>query len=210
MLIVGAKGFAKEVLEIFVQKNETQGLFFFDDVNQSDPDILYSEFPVIKNVEDVPSYFDKDKRYTLGIGKPKLRKMLADRFDGLGGEFTTVISAQAEIGSFGIIIEEGSIILSGVKVSNDVKIGRGTMIYYNSVITHDVSIGRFCEISPSVSILGRAVIGDFVSIGAGSVIFPDVVIGDNSIIAAGSVVRENVPANCMVAGVPALFKKNLE
>jgi acetyltransferase-like isoleucine patch superfamily enzyme len=34
-------------------------------------------------------------------------------------------------------------------------------------------------------------------------------IGDNSIIAAGSVVKEDVPPNVMVAGVPAKIKKNL-
>lgn len=210
MLIVGAKGFAKEVLEIFVQKNETEDLSFFDDVTQAGPDLLYEKFAIIKNDEVVTKLFVKDKRYTLGLGQPKLRKRLADRFDSLGGEFTTVISRTAEIGSYGINIEEGCIIMSGVRISNDVTIGRGSMIYYNSVITHDVKMGKFCEISPSVNILGRALIGDFVSIGAGSVIFPDVVIGDNSIIAAGSVVRENVPANVMVAGVPAVVKKILE
>ena len=209
MLIVGAKGFAKEVLEIFLQKNETQNLFFFDDVTKEGADVLYKRFSIIKNDKHVAELFARDKRYTLGIGKPKLRKMLADRFDRLGGELTSVISPRAELGSLGITIGEGCIILAGVRVSNDVKIGRGTMVYYNSVITHDVSVGQFCEISPSVNILGRAVIGDFVSIGAGSVIFPDVVIGNNSVIAAGSVVRENVPANVMVAGVPAVIKKNL-
>jgi hypothetical protein len=30
MLIIGAKGFAKEVLEIFKQKNEIDNLFFYD------------------------------------------------------------------------------------------------------------------------------------------------------------------------------------
>lgn len=83
------------------------------------------------------------------------------------------------------------------------------MAYYNSVITHDVKIGEFCEISPSVNILGRVHIGNFVSIGAGSVIFPDVVIGSNSVIAAGAVVRNNVPENVMVAGIPAVVKKEL-
>ena len=210
MLIVGAKGFAKEVLEIFLQKNETKNLFFFDDVTKEGADFLYERFPIIKNDEHVTELFAGDKRYTLGIGKPKLRKMLADRFDCLGGELTSVISTRAELGSLGITIEEGCIIMAGVRVSNDVKIGRGTMVYYNSVITHDVSVGQFCEISPSVNVLGRAVIGDFVSIGAGSVIFPDVVIGNNSVIGAGSIVRDNVPAHAMVAGVPAIFKKNIE
>jgi D-lactate dehydrogenase len=88
-------------------------------------------------------------------------------------------------------------------------IGMGTLIYYNSVITHDAKIGEFCEISPSVNILGRAEIGDFTHVATGSIIFPDVKIGKNCIIAAGSVVRNNFPNNVMVAGIPAIIKKEL-
>lgn len=53
------------------------------------------------------------------------------------------------------------------------------------------------------------VIGKNVWIGAGSIILAGVEIGDNSIVAAGSVVRKSVPSNVLVAGVPAIVKKNL-
>jgi len=41
------------------------------------------------------------------------------------------------------------------------------------------------------------------SIGSGSVIMCNVIIGENSIVGAGSVVTKDVPANTIVAGVPA-------
>lgn len=40
-------------------------------------------------------------------------------------------------------------------------------------------------------------------IGAGSTILPGVTVGRRSFVAAGSVVVKNVPANCLVGGVPA-------
>ena len=40
MLIVGAKGFAKEVLEVLHQLNETEDVVFYDDVNKDAPDFL--------------------------------------------------------------------------------------------------------------------------------------------------------------------------
>lgn len=43
-------------------------------------------------------------------------------------------------------------------------------------------------------------------IGCQCVIMPGVTIGRGSIVAAGALVRENVPANAMVAGVPARVK----
>lgn len=210
MLIVGAKGFAKELLEIFHQKNDIDGLCFYDDVSKDFPDKLYQKFKVLKNESQAIEHFEKDGKYfTIGIGNPKLRFALYEKFSKLGGLFSSTISQNAEIGSYAIEIGEGVNILGGVRISNDVKIGIGTMIYYNSVITHDVEIGKFCEISPSVNILGRVKIGDFTQIGTGSVIFPDVIIGNNVIIAAGSVVRNNIPNNTLVAGVPATIKKNL-
>jgi len=210
VLIIGAKGFAKEVLEILYQNEKTENLCFYDDVNDDLPDKLFGQFPILRTIEEAKIYFKQtSNQFVLGIGNPILRKKLSDKFESIGGELSSVISKHAEIGSFGIQISSGCNILSGVKISNDVAIGKGTMVYYNSVITHDVKIGEFCEISPSVNILGRVHIGNFVSIGAGSVIFPDVVIGSNSVIAAGAVVRNNVPANVMVAGIPALIKKYL-
>lgn len=49
------------------------------------------------------------------------------------------------------------------------------------------------------------VVGRNVWIGSNSTILQGVTIGDNSIIAAGSVVTKDVPANAIVAGVPARF-----
>lgn len=48
-------------------------------------------------------------------------------------------------------------------------------------------------------------------IGANSVILPGVTVGENSVVAAGSVVTKDIPADTVVAGVPArIFKKVTE
>ena len=46
-------------------------------------------------------------------------------------------------------------------------------------------------------------------IGAAATILPGVTIGENAIVAAGAVVSKNVPANTVVAGVPAQFIKTI-
>ena len=46
-------------------------------------------------------------------------------------------------------------------------------------------------------------------IGANSVILPGVTVGENSVVAAGSVVTKDVPADTVVAGVPARVIKNV-
>lgn len=53
------------------------------------------------------------------------------------------------------------------------------------------------------------VVGRNVWIGSNSTILQGVTIGDNSIIATGSVVTKDVPANAIVAGVPARFIRSI-
>jgi len=53
------------------------------------------------------------------------------------------------------------------------------------------------------------VVGRNVWIGSNSTILQGVTIGDNSIIAAGSVVTKDVPANAIIAGVPARFIRSI-
>lgn len=210
MLIIGARGFAKEVLEILHQKGETDNLCFYDDVNMDNPERLYDIFPILNTLQQAKEYFNTiSPQFTLGIGNPALRMQLYQKITESGGVLTSTISKNAEIGSFNIKIGEGCNMLGGVKISNDVTIGKGAIIYYNSIVTHDVTIGEFCEISPDVKLLGRCTIGDFVRIGAGSIVFPDVAIGSKVVIAAGAVVRNNIPDNVMVAGVPAKIKKRI-
>jgi sugar O-acyltransferase (sialic acid O-acetyltransferase NeuD family) len=204
MLIVGAKGFAKEVLEVVGDLEKIENLCFYDDVTANGPDKLFGKFKIFKNEVEVLDFFkNNDSNFTLGIGNPKLRYSLTQKFLALGGKLKSTISKRAEIGTFGINIGEGCNILSGSRISNDVSIGRGCIVYYNCVITHDVQIGNYVEISPSAILLGRCKIADFVQIGAGAIIFPDVQIGENSIIGAGAVVKSNIPKNCTAVGVPS-------
>jgi len=91
-----------------------------------------------------------------------------------------------------------------------------------------ISIGDRCDIGPNVKFvtgshaIGSAsrragtgtaksiVIGDGSWIGAGAQIMGGVRIGSGSIVAAGAVVTRDVGPNVLVAGVPAVFKKNLD
>lgn len=210
MLIVGAKGFAKEVLEVLYQLNQLESLVFYDDVNSDAPDILYEHFPVLKTNAAAADYFRTiDNSFTIGIGNPFLRKKLAYQFEQLGGVFTSTISPNAHIGHFGNCIDDGCNIMTNALISNNVKIGKGALIYFNTIITHDTIIKDFVEISPGATLLGNCNIGNYSQIGSNATILPKVSIGENVIVGAGSVVTKDVPDNCLVVGVPAIIKKEL-
>jgi hypothetical protein len=50
MLIIGAKGFAKEVLEVLKQLNRLESVCFYDDVNDTAPAKLFGQFPVLRTI----------------------------------------------------------------------------------------------------------------------------------------------------------------
>jgi len=209
MLIIGAKGFAKEILQVCYKNNELDNLKFYDDVNDEIVGEIYNKFEIIKTIDHVQQHFKNvDNRFTIGIGNSNLRKKLSDKFENIGGQITSTISHNITIGDYDVIIGEGANILDGVRISNSVKIGKLALIYYNSVITHDCVIGDYVEISPSVNILGRVTIGDYTHLGANSTILPDVKIGSNVKIGAGAVVTKDIPNNCTAIGVPAKIIKH--
>jgi sugar O-acyltransferase (sialic acid O-acetyltransferase NeuD family) len=202
MIIVGAGGFATEVLSC-VSANQLKSICFFDDVNP-ELNLLFGQFKVLKYEKEVSAYFtDYDRAFTIGIGNPKLRQILYEKFIKLGGKFTSVISDKAFIGSYNVELGEGVNILPGVNISNNVHIGKGTMVYYNTNITHDCQIGDFVEIAPGVQILGRVTVGNNTIIGSGAIILPDVTIGKKAVIGAGAVVTKDVQDGQTVMGIPA-------
>lgn len=124
----------------------------------------------------------------------------------------------------------------GSQVVGDVHMGAGSSVWFNAVVRGDVQpvrIGartnvqdlamvhvttdRFpCTIGDEVTIGHGAVlhgcqIADRVLIGMGAVLLDGVVVGEESIVAAQSLVRVGfkVPPGTLVAGVPAVVKREL-
>lgn len=88
----------------------------------------------------------------------------------------------------------------------------------NAIVSSRVIVSAgFHDITPyEQRILSRTGTNSTITIGrgcsvlAGSIVLPDVHVGEMSIVAAGSVVTKDVAPFTMVAGVPAVFKKNLK
>jgi sugar O-acyltransferase (sialic acid O-acetyltransferase NeuD family) len=211
MVIIGAKGFAKDVLEVFIQKEPLTKLAFFDDINKDIGDFLFDKYPILKSEAEVKLYFqENDSCFTIGIGNPYLRFKLAEKFISWGGKLSSSISHLSIIGSYDVKIGDGCNLLCSTILSNSVTIGKCCIIYYGVTIGHDCIIGDFVELSPKASILGNVVIEAFSQIGAGAVILPKVKIGRNVTVGSGAVVTKDIPDNCIVMGVPAKIIKKVK
>jgi sugar O-acyltransferase (sialic acid O-acetyltransferase NeuD family) len=211
MLIIGAKGFAKEVLQIICKIDDSLLIAFYDDINEDIGDFLYDKFPILKTEEEVKHFFSVNGNdFIIGIGNPQLRFKLYEKFISLGGNFVSGISIKASIGSFDVFIGDGCNVLDQAIFSNSTSVGKGCIVYYNVIISHDCEVGDFVELSPGAALLGGCKIGSFSHVGSNATILPKVKIGKNVVIGAGSVVTKDVPDNCVAVGIPAKIIKQLE
>lgn len=210
MIVVGSKGFAKELLGVFHQLDKLTDLIFFDNINIINNDLLFNKFKIIHTIDEVNKHFaELDSNFVLGTGNPKFREELCYKFEKLGGQLCSVISPKSYIAPFDVNIGIGTAIITGAVIDNNVNIGRGSLINSNCTIGHDTRIGSFSEICPGVVISGNCSIGKSVFIGSNATILPEINIGEGAVIAAGSVVTRDIPDNCMVAGAPAIIKKEI-
>ena len=82
-----------------------------------------------------------------------------------------------------------------------ITIGDGTLIGHGSTLTtlnHAVDPDRRADMLPAPIAIGRKV-----WLGAAVTVVPGVTIGDGAVVGAGAVVTKDVPADTIVAGVPA-------
>lgn len=115
-----------------------------------------------------------------------------------------VIREQVEIG-------DTAVIMMGAIINIGAVIGEGTMIDMGAVLGGRATVGKHSHIGAGAVLAGviepasatPVIVGDNVLVGANAVIVEGVQVGDGAVVAAGSIVLEDVPANAVVAGVPA-------
>jgi acetyltransferase-like isoleucine patch superfamily enzyme len=92
--------------------------------------------------------------------------------------------------------------LGGITIEDNVQIGPDVKL---------LSEGHPLDPSLRQSLVpGKIHIKQNAWIGAGATILPGVTIGENAVVAAGAVVTKDIPANVVVAGLPARVIKHIE
>ena len=207
LVIVGAGGFGREVIDIVEAMNEAGAdlelLGSVDDSDASAPLLSRRDVSHLGSIADfVEQYAGNGVRFVVGIGAGALRRTIDARLTEADFEPATLRHPMATVGGADRIAE-GCIIAAGGRVTTNITLGRHTHLHVNSTIGHDSVLDDFVSVYPGATVSGSVHLCHGVTIGTGANVLPGVTVGEGAFVGAGAVVTADVEAGSTVAGVPA-------
>ena len=204
--LLGAGGFARETLDIYIDLNRAGDVLGFVEQNSKRVGEMLNGKRIFdeKILDDVSS----DVKLIGAIGSSKRRAWI-ERLEQQGFKFDTVVHPSV-IKSKWVKFGNGCIVCAGNIFTCNIEIGDHTILNLGCTVGHDVKMGRFITVSPRSNISGNVTIEDEVWVGSGSTIIEKTRVGKGAYIGAGACVIDDIPAKTLAVGVPAIAKKKLE
>lgn len=200
LILWGASGHGRVVLEVAQAGGKFHEIFFLDDAHRGSVEQFCGHSLLMPS-----DYFQRrtpDAHYLISIGKNTVR---AARFrDALnnGMRPATLIHPSAIVSESARILG-GTVVMPRVVVNAAAEIGENCILNTAAVIEHDCRIGDHVHLSPGVLLAGGVTVGSLSHLGIGAVVLPGVRIGESVTVGAGAVVTKSVPDGATVIGVPA-------
>lgn len=212
VFIIGAGGFAREVLDVFDAINAVRPTFdvlgFVVEAEYGAPGDQINDKPILGDFDWVVGR-EGEAQAVCAVGSPELRLRLINRAEELGVKFCTVIHPNAIMTRW-TSVGEGSVITAGCILTNQIKIGRHVHLNLDCTVGHDTVIDDFATLAPGVHVSGYVDIGEGAYVGTGVNIIEKKKVGAWAVVGAGSTVISDVPANSTAVGVPAKVVKTRE
>ncbi len=204
LLIYGAGGFAREVLELVRDINRVEErwdvLGFLSDDSDSWGQVL-NQLRILGGESQLDTYTEGID-VVLGIGSPATKRKITERLRQRRVSWPSLTHPNVVMSNY-VEIGKGVVITAGNVLTANIKLGDFAMINLACTVGHDCVLGRYSTISPGVNVSGNVIIGDGCDIGTGSSFVQGVSLGEWSIVGAGAVVSKDLPSNCTAVGVPA-------
>lgn len=204
ILLIGSSGHAKVVLDVVEKEAKYQIIGFLDPFRKIGETTL--GYPVLGKEEDL---FKLRSEYQIkgiivAIGDNFLRAKVANRLRTIDGDlpFISSIHPSAVIGK-NVKIGVGTVIMAGVVVNPDSKIGNFCIVNTKASLDHDSVMEDFSSLAPGVTTGGNCSLGQFSVLSLGCSVIHGVQIGEHTVIGAGSVVLKTLGPLVLAYGCPA-------
>lgn len=201
IVILGSKGFAKDVLWLLETLNEDQQnwniLGFIDTASGEEPVPGYG---IVGDDEWLLQY-PHPVSAACGLGAPTLRQAVVKKYKGRHIEFPSLAAKNANVSKH-VRFGEGCIVCPGVLIAPNVVLGDFVSLNLGCTLGHDTILDDFVMVNPGANISGNVRIGSGCEIGTGACIIQGKQLGPNTVVGAGSVIIRDVPGHCTVVGNP--------
>lgn len=204
LVIIGAGGFGREVLDIVEAVNASGPMFdflgFVDDDESLDLELLRGRgAPFLGAVEALASI---DASYVIGIGSPSTRRLVDVKVSAWGRSAVSIAHPGSTVASQ-VAFGPGAIVAAGARLTTNIRIGRHFHANLNATVGHDCTLGDYVTLNPGANISGGVTLGHGVMIGTGAAVIQGRTVGDWALIGAGAVVVRDVEPGVTAVGVPA-------
>jgi sugar O-acyltransferase (sialic acid O-acetyltransferase NeuD family) len=206
IVIFGAGGHAKVIVDIIEKQKEYKILGFIDKYSEINDKVLsYKVLGDDDSLEAIIRRFDIFGGI-IGISDNALRAKLRDKIIKIDPSFKFVncIHPKSIIGK-DVVLGDGNAIMANATINPSSTIQSHCIINTNASIDHDSFMSNFSSIAPNAAIGGNVSIGNYAAIGIGANIFQNLIIGNNCIIGGGSLVCKNTNKNSVYYGSPCKF-----
>jgi UDP-perosamine 4-acetyltransferase len=210
VIILGAGGHARVLLDILLLQGEVEVLGFLD---PSLKDCVVQGVRVIGDDSMLPALREQADCFIVGVGSNSDTRARINLFEqavqhGYRPLSTThptaIVASTARIG-------EGTALLAGSIVNPNAHIGKNVILNTGCIVEHDCDIGDHVHIAPGVVLSGGVTVGEGTHVGTGAVIRQKTRLGKHAVVGAGAVVVKPVPDGTTVVGNPArVFQREMK
>lgn len=208
--ILGAGDLGESLRQYALDRGDVAIAGFLDDARPRGSSFLGSE--ILGTAADAPVLYKSrafDRvAYAIGYRNITIRKQRFEQLRASGIPIYSVIHPSAYIHSTAIL-GAGVHVFPTVAIDMAVTIGENVVLNTGCIIAHHSTVGSHCYFGPGVRVAGITNIGECCFVGIGASIIEKIKIGEETIVAAGAVVTGDVNPRSLMAGVPAICKKQL-
>jgi len=204
VVIIGAGGFAREVLDVFDACNRVSQSYnvlgYVVDPQYGLPGTIVNDKPILGGF-DWLAHHASEVWAVCSVAAPELRLRVVSRAKECGVRFCNAIHPTATLTRW-VTMGEGIVITAGCILTNQIRLGDQVQVNLDCTIGHDAVLDDLVTLAPGVHVSGLVTLSKGCYIGTGANIIDRVHIGEWSIVGAGSTIIRDVPPNTTVVGVP--------
>ena len=185
LVLIGASGHAKVVIDIVEKEGRYRILHLLDD-DPARHGASFFGYRVAGTSESILALAAGERPLLIvSIGDNATRMRIADRLRAGGFAFARAVHPHAQLGR-GATIGAGTVVMAGAVVNSDAKIGENVIINTRATVDHDCVIESGAHVAPAAHLCGGVRVGAGSLIGAGAVLLPGVQVETNAVVPAGT------------------------